>query len=81
MFDWFSRLDGGQLIGMVACVGAGLIILISILGGFWTAARSADLRARQIDAELALKQEMINKGMSVDDIERIIKATSVPAAE
>ena len=38
-------------------------------------------KARQTEVECALKQEMIERGMSADDILRVIAATSSPAGE
>jgi hypothetical protein len=36
-------------------------------------------RVRQLDIEGSLKQDMLQRGMAAEDIERVIRATSVPA--
>jgi len=50
--------------------------LTALVAGYWTRIRVAEARARQAEAEAALKQDMINRGMSVDDIERVMAAGS-----
>src|SRR5262249_17531448 len=35
-------------------------------------------RVRQLDVEGSLKQDMLQRGMSAEDIERVIRATAVP---
>jgi hypothetical protein len=46
-----------------------LITVVPSLAYYWYKARKAEIEA-------ALKHEMIQRGLSADDIERILKATS-----
>ena len=78
--DWLARQNAGQVTGLAAVTGGILIAIIAIVSGVWSRARRAESRARQVEAELALKQEMIERGMSADDIERVLKAGQASAA-
>lgn len=57
----------------------GFLILV-VLGGSivaaWQAIKSAEIKARVKEAELALKQDMIARGMTADEIERVLGASS-----
>lgn len=76
MSELLSRMDGGQLLGLVAIVGGLLLMAATAIAGIWAGVRHADFQARQAEAETALKQDMISRGMSVDDIERVLTASS-----
>jgi uncharacterized membrane protein len=57
----------------------GFLILMVVGGSIvaaWQAIRSAEIKARVKEAELALKQDMIARGMSADEIERVLGASS-----
>ena len=57
----------------------GFLILMVVGGSIvaaWQAIRSAEIKARVKEAELALKQDMIARGMSADEIERVLVASS-----
>jgi hypothetical protein len=73
-----SKLGNGEmfmLLWLLAMLTVGLIIAVTaIIVTNWR-------RVRQSDAESALKQDMLQRGMSAEDIERIIRATSVPEKE
>ncbi|MBN1489812.1 MAG: hypothetical protein JXA69_07835 [Phycisphaerae bacterium] len=45
-----------------------VIAVTAILAGTWW-------KVRQHELETALKQDMLNRGMSVDEIERVMRAT------
>lgn len=62
-----------QLIALFA-VGTGLITLAGILAGEWR-------RLRLGRAEIALKEEMVRRGMSAEEIERVLAASGAAAAE
>jgi hypothetical protein len=72
MGDFLSNLSGSEIVGVVAIAGSLLvgllIVLTAIISHNWR-------RMRQFDIETALKQEMVRKGMSADEIERIIRVT------
>jgi hypothetical protein len=74
MSDVFSQMNGGQLIGFFAVVGSMLLAVVSIVGGVWVSVRSAEFRARRHELDVGLKRDMINRGMSVDEIERVLAA-------
>jgi len=62
-----SRFNFGELMGFLT-VGGGLLMgLVAIVGSFWT-----DVRKKEIAA--ALKQDMLNRGMSAEEIRTVIDA-------
>jgi hypothetical protein len=65
MTDLLSKFDGDQLIGLVALAGGLLCGIVAIVGGFWLQIRKAEIGA-------ALKQDMLNRGMSADDIRTVL---------
>jgi hypothetical protein len=67
MENWLMRL-GGEIIPIVAILTGLIIAVTAILAGTWR-------KNRQTELESAMKQDMLNRGMSAQDIERIIKAT------
>jgi hypothetical protein len=79
MSDLLSRMNGGELIGFFAVVGGLLFVATAAIAGIWAGVRHAEFRARQLEAEIALKQDMISRGMSADDIERVLTASSADA--
>jgi hypothetical protein len=54
---------------------AAVVALPCVIGYYLTSARESDHKARQAEAELALKQDMIKRGMSAEEIERVLKAS------
>jgi hypothetical protein len=69
MMELLSRLDAGELIGIVSVVGGLLIALVGIIAGSWVKVRRAEIAG-------ALKQDMLNRGMNADDIRTILEAGS-----
>ena len=69
MSDLLTRMDGGQLIGLVAVVGGLLVFLCGTLGHYWHEGRLT-----------ALKRDMLDRGMSADEIQAVIAATPRKAA-
>jgi hypothetical protein len=74
MIELLSRFEPGELIGLVAVTG-GLLCGIfcgtaAIVGDYW-------LRIRR----LALKQDMLNRGMSADEIHSVLTAGSKRSAK
>ena len=76
MNDLLSKLNGGDimvlLIILVPTVGGLLLGLVLGVAGILT---NHWRRVRQFALETALKQEMVRKGLSAEDIERVIRAT------
>jgi hypothetical protein len=71
MSDFLSRFDSEQLIGLVAISGGLLCGIIAIIGGFW-------LQLRRTEISAALKQDMLNRGMSAEDIRTVLDAGGKP---
>jgi hypothetical protein len=76
MTDVLSKFDSGDLIGLVAVAGVVLCGLVcgtlGIILGFYTKAQEA----RQTELMCALKQDMLNRGMSADEIRTVLDAGS-----
>lgn len=67
MSELLSRFNFGELMGFLA-VGGGLLIgLVAVAGGLW-----ANIRKTEIAA--ALKQNMLNRGMSAQEIQAVVEA-------
>jgi hypothetical protein len=73
MSEFLSKFDGGEFIGLVAVAGGLLCGIIcgttAIIAGCWESVRRAEMLA-------ALKQDMLNRGMSAEDIRTVIDAGS-----
>jgi hypothetical protein len=67
MSEFLSKFDAGELIGLVA-VGGGL--LCGILCGTTAIIMDHWYKLRQ----LALKQDMVSRGLSVEDIQAVLDA-------
>lgn len=76
MTELLSRLKGPEVIGFFSAMSFFLVIAIALVTGTWAWVRHAEFRVRQAEIEAALKQDMLNRGMSADDIERVVKASS-----
>jgi len=69
MIEVLSRFEPGQLIGLVAVVGGLFCGMTGIVMGVWHANRKAELDA-------ALKQSMLDRGMSPGEIQTVMEAGS-----
>ncbi len=73
MTELLSRFDPGEFIGLIAVAGGLLCGIIcgtsAILTDYWHKNRKAEIEA-------ALKQDMLNRGMSADEIRMVIDAGS-----
>jgi hypothetical protein len=71
MTEYLSKMDPDELMGYLLgflVVGGGLLCaLIAILGYFWHAGRKTEIEA-------ALKQDMLNRGMSAEQIRTVLDA-------
>ena len=67
MSEFLSKFDGGELIGLVAVAGGLLCGVVAILWGAWNKTRRAEIAA-------ALKQDMLNRGMSAEEIRTVLDA-------
>ena len=72
MTEVLTKFDSGEIIGLVAVVGTFLCGVLGILLGFyvhWQKHRKAETTA-------ALKQDMLNRGMSAEEIQTVLEAGS-----
>ena len=69
-----SRLNAGELIALVAIIGGLLCAILGILAGTWE-------KIRRTELTMALKQDMLNRGMSADDIRAVLEAGSKRASK
>ena len=67
MGDFITQIGFGPFITLVAVVGGLLIPLVAIIGGL-------TYKHRKFQVEAALKQQMIERGMSADEIKEVIGA-------
>jgi hypothetical protein len=67
MHEWLMQM-GPTIIPVIAVAGGLLVAIVAIVCGTWHKNRKAEM-------EIALKQDMLNRGMSAEEIERVIRAT------
>jgi hypothetical protein len=65
--ELLSKMNFGELIALVSVSGGLLIGLVAVAGGLWTSVRKAEIEAD-------LKHEMLNRGMSAEEIRAVIDA-------
>ncbi|HEV3263357.1 MAG TPA: hypothetical protein VG013_41360 [Gemmataceae bacterium] len=70
MTDLLSKFDAGELIGLVAVVGGLLCGIMGIFLGVYFQGQ----RTRRAEIAAALKQDMLNRGMSADEIRTVLDA-------
>ncbi len=69
MYELFSRMEPAQLIGLVAVVGGlgcGLVAIVMGIG----------LEMRRVELAAALKQDMLDRGMTAEEIRIVMEAGS-----
>jgi hypothetical protein len=69
MSEFLSKFSGGELIAVVAIVGGMIFGALVMAGEFWHRIRKAEIMAR-------LKQDMLDRGMTPDEIRTVIEAGS-----
>ena len=67
MTGFLDHVTSDDLVAMVALTGFFLCFIVPAIGHVW-------LKARQLETDADLKREMIEKGMSADDIVRVLEA-------
>jgi hypothetical protein len=68
MSELLAKLEAGHVVAITAILGTLLMIIIAIIGGYWTSARNQA-------AENMLKHDMIERGMSADEIQKVLQAS------
>ena len=69
MEELLTRFEPGQFIGLVAVAGGMLCGIVGIVMGCW-------LEMRKVATAAALKQDMLNRGMSADEIRTVLDSGS-----
>jgi hypothetical protein len=73
VMELLSRFDSGELLGLAAIVGG--LLFVTIASVVKSVARNwRGIRETEINA--ALKQDMLNRGMSAEDIRTVLEAGS-----
>jgi hypothetical protein len=71
MSEFLDKFNGGQLIGLIAVIGGPLIAIVAIVASQWRRVRISELEA-------ALKQQMLDKGMSAAEIALVMASSQEP---
>jgi hypothetical protein len=69
MTELLSKFSGGELIAVVAIVGGLICGVLVVAGEFWHRIRKAEIAAK-------LKQDMLDRGMTPDEIRIVMEAGS-----
>jgi hypothetical protein len=69
MSEFLSRFSGGELIAVVAIVGGLICGVLVVAGEFWHRIRKAEISAK-------LKQDMLDRGMTPEEIRTVMEAGS-----
>ena len=76
MLEWLSQQSAGQLVGLTAVLMGPLIAITAVVSAAWARVRRVEAQAHIVEMEAALKQQMIERGMSAEEIERVLAAGS-----
>jgi hypothetical protein len=69
MYELFSKMEPGQLIGLVAVVGGLVCGIVAIVMG-------VGLEIRRVELTAALKKDMLERGMTAEEIRIVMEAGS-----
>jgi hypothetical protein len=69
MTDFFSRFRSDEIVGLITVVGGLIFLIVPIVGTFWYKIHKTSVNA-------ALKQDMLNRGMSAEEIKTVLEAGS-----
>jgi hypothetical protein len=69
MGEYLSKFDGGEMIAITAIVGGLICGAIVMIGEFWRRIRKAEIDAK-------LKTDMLDRGMSAEEIKVVLEAGS-----
>jgi hypothetical protein len=65
--EFLAKFNGGELIGLTAVAGGLLCGIVAILVDGWHKIRKAEIVA-------GLKRDMLNRGMSANEIQTVLEA-------
>ena len=68
MSEFLAKFSAGEFIGLVAVLIGPMIAIVAIVASQWRKVRIAEM-------EGTLKQQMLDKGMSAADIEKVMNAS------
>jgi hypothetical protein len=74
--EFLSKFDSGEVIGLVALAGGMIVGLILGIMGILLAFCKLRQEHRQEEITATLKQDMLNRGMSADEICAVLEAGS-----
>ena len=74
MVDYLSKYSPGELIALVSVVGGLICGTVTILAIYWYSCHKVDVDAR-------LKADMLDRGMSAEEIKTVLEAGSTTDAE
>jgi len=74
MMEWLSEYSPRELTGLVGTAGGILFLIIIIVSAQWAGVRRAELNAHHAELELALKQQMLERGMSAEEIVLVMQS-------
>ena len=73
MGDIFSKLDGGEILGLCGIILGMIATVGGLLVGFAKIVATYYRKVQLDEMEATLKMEMIQRGMSADDITRVLE--------
>jgi hypothetical protein len=71
MLEFIQAIGVGEFIALVAICGGLLIPLVAIIGGLM-------YKSRKLHLENALKQQMIERGFTAEEIREVLRAPRAP---
>jgi SOS response regulatory protein OraA/RecX len=69
MSEFLAKFSGGEMIALVAVMIGPVVAIVAVVASQWR-------RVRIVEMEAALKQQMLDKGMSAAEIEKVMTASS-----
>ena len=67
MYEYLMRFSPWEMIVLVSIVGGLFVIIFAVAGDFWH-------RVRKVEIETKLKQDMLDRGMSAEEIRTVLDA-------
>ena len=69
MSEMLDKLSGAQVLGLTAIVFGILYLIADTVAANWS-------RVRRLEAETALKRELLAAGKSAEEIEQVVRSTA-----